>query len=206
MTSRDRRSLSLLALLSSLPAVLLLAMPPGEARPAALPASEVSGELARLFEEDQGDRSSEAIDWVAIVRRDAVRLARVKELYAGGRLRSGADYYRAAMILQHSTAVADYLLAHELSVVALGLGEVRAGWLAAAAEDRFLMNLGRPQRFGTQYRSVGEGPLRLYPVDRAVTDSLRAALGVPALADARRREGEMNQRTPHGSPPARSSP
>ena len=205
MTPRDRRSLGLLALLSSLPAVLLLGMPPGEGRPAARPASEASGELARLFEEDQGDRRSEAIDWAAALgRRDAVRLTRVKELYIGGRLRSGADYYRAAMILQHSTAAADYLLAHELSVVALGLGEARARWLAAAAEDRFLMNIGRPQRFGTQYRSVGEEPPRLYPVDPAVTDGLRAALGVPPLAEARRREGELDQRTRPS--PARGSP
>jgi hypothetical protein len=45
----------------------------------------------------------------------------------------------------------DYLLAHELCVVAIGKGEKRARWLAAASEDRFLMALKRPQRFATQY-------------------------------------------------------
>ena len=42
------------------------------------------------------------------------------------------------MILQHGGGPEDYLLAHELCVVAIGRGEERK-WLAAASEDRFLM-------------------------------------------------------------------
>ena len=43
------------------------------------------------------------------------------------------------MILQHGGEPEDYLLAHELCVVAIGRGEERAKWLAAASEDRFIM-------------------------------------------------------------------
>src|SRR5688572_29825013 len=117
-------------------------------------------ELARLFREDQADRTppeGKAIDWAVVGPRDKARLARVKELYAQNRLQTGADYYHAAMLLQHGDAPEDYLLAHEFCVVAISRGKNDSGtrWLAAASEDRFLMNIGRPQRFATQYRSVG---------------------------------------------------
>lgn len=63
------------------------------------------------------------------------------------------------MVLQHASRPEDYLLAHEFCVVALAKGEKSARWLAAATEDRFLMNLKRPQRFGTQYFSSGSDQL-----------------------------------------------
>jgi hypothetical protein len=99
------------------------------------------------------------------------------------------------MVLQHAPKPEDYLLAHELCVVAVSHGEARAKWLAAATEDRFLMNINRPQRFATQYRSEGpDGPLKLYTVDPAVTDGLRKALGVPTLAEAKKREAKLNEK------------
>jgi len=161
-------------------------------------------ELARLYEQDQADRSPEegkAIDWEAVSRRDREREARVKELYEAGGLRTGKDYHRAAMVLQHAPKPEDYLLAHEFCVVALAKGEREARWLAAAAEDRFLMNINRPQRFGTQYRSSGlEEPVKLYEVGPGVTDALRKEMGVPTLAQAREREAEMQRLAPAKKP------
>jgi hypothetical protein len=155
-----------------------------------------SDELARLYAEDQGDRMpapGKEIDWAVVGPRDRAREARVKELYRADRLQTGADYYHAAMILQHAPQPDDYLLAHEFCVAALAQGERRARWLAAATEDRFLMNIDRPQRFATQYRSTeANGPVRLYRVAPEVTDRLRAALDVPSLAEARRREALFN--------------
>ncbi len=98
------------------------------------------------------------------------------------------------MVLQHASRPEDYLLAHEFCVVALAKGEKSARWLAAATEDRFLMNLKRPQRFGTQYFSSGSDQLtKLHEVAPEVTDALRQELGVPTLAEAHRREAEMNK-------------
>src|SRR5688500_5358416 len=130
------------------------------ATPAASPVQtgEPNAELTRMFTEDQDDRKPEpgrGINWVAVEKRDEARLARVRELYQRDQLRAGADYYHAAMILQHGGQPSDYLLAHELCVVAIAKGEQRAKWLAAASEDRFLGSVGRPQRFGTQYKSSG---------------------------------------------------
>jgi hypothetical protein len=157
-------------------------------------------ELVRLHHEDQADRSpadGKEIDWSIVGPRDKARLARVKALYTQNSLHTGADYYHAAMILQHSHIPDDFLLAHEFCVVALSKGknDKYTRWLAAASEDRFLMNIGRPQRFATQYRAVpATAPIRLYQVDDGVTDELRRALDVPSLARAKAKEEEMNKK------------
>ena len=155
-------------------------------------------ELARLMAEDQADRTPDdpkLIDWKIVGPRDAARLKRVKELYAQNKLKTGADYYHAAMILQHSDAADDFLLAHELCVAAISKGDARAKWLAAASEDRFLMNIGRPQRFATQFRCDGPNcEFHLYKVDETVTDELRKAFDVPSLAEAKAREAKMQRK------------
>ena len=155
-------------------------------------------ELARMYAEDQSDRrDAEKIGWEKISERDAVRLARAKAIYRADGLKTGGDYFHTAMILQHSHESGDYLLGHELCIVAIGKGEERAKWLAAATEDRYLMDIGRPQRFGTQYRPEppgSDGPIRLYRVDDAVTDGLRREFKAPSLADARAKEALFNKK------------
>ncbi len=141
-------------------------------------------ELARLYAEDQADRRpspGQTIDWTVVGPRDTARIARAKALYQEHALQTGADYYHAALLLQHGSTAEDYLLAHELCVVALSRGEGRAKWLAAATEDRFLLAIDRPQRFGTQFISEGGAPFRLDRTDEGVTDALRRALDVPPL-------------------------
>ena len=151
-------------------------------------------ELKRLRDEDQRDRAPEAIDWTVVTPRDHARLKRVKELFAADGLLTANDYLRAALILQHGEATDDVLLAHEFCVAAMVLGknDRESASLAAAAEDRFLMKVGRPQRFGTQFTKDGTGPWRLHPVGDGVTDALRRVMAEPSLAEARAREAEMN--------------
>jgi hypothetical protein len=56
------------------------------------------------------------------------------------------------------------------------------------------MNIGRPQRFGTQYRSDKPNePFRLYKIEEGVTDELRLAFKAPSLRKAKEREAEMNK-------------
>lgn len=152
-------------------------------------------ELKRLFDEDQADRTTapgKNIDWESVSMRDEAREQRVKELLRGGAFQSGADYYHAAMILQHSPEANDYLLAHDLCVIAISKGEQRAKWLAAASLDRFLMAIGRPQRFGTQFVSRRSfHPPKLVPVDPDIPDQLRRELNVPSLEEAKAKEAAM---------------
>ena len=163
----------------------------------ALSEAEVSGELARLFTEDQADRMADPIDWEVVQPRDKARLARIKQLYRGQKLQTGLDYFHAAMVLQHAHDTDDYLLAHEFCVVAISKGVERAKWLAAASEDRFLVNSGRLQRFGTQYQvDSATGRWSLQEVGPGVEDSLRSALNVPPLLRAQTHADEMNERLP----------
>ena len=156
-------------------------------------------ELARLHREDQSDRTpsnAKDIDWAVVGPRDKARLSRVKEIYSQNQLHTGADYYHAAMILQHGETPEDFLLAHEFCVVAItrGKNDRDTRWLAAASEDRFLMNIRRPQRFATQYTAEPiTAPFRLYKVDAGVTDELRRALDVPSLAEAKAQEEKINK-------------
>jgi hypothetical protein len=214
MTDRTSRTLLALILITLWGFLLRPLWSPPDAQAqntqtAPAPVAQDSPELSKLYEEDQADRrpaEGKQIDWKVVGPRDAARLARVKEMYAQDLLKTGADYYHAAMVLQHAEIPEDFLLAHELCVVAISKGHEKAKWLAAASEDRFLMNIGRPQRFATQYRAdpMPEGPMALYKVDSGVTDSLRAALNVPPLAKAREREEEMNRF--FGRTPAKKEP
>jgi bifunctional DNase/RNase len=162
----------------------------------ALSAAEVSAELAQMFAEDQSDRTTQPVDWDAVRPRDAARLGRVKQFYHGQALQAGEDYSHAAMILQHSSSAEDHLLAHEFCVAAITQGGEQAKWftlwLAAASEDRFLMNMGRPQRFGTQYR-VSDGIASVYETDPEMEDSLRRIFNVPSLSEAHSHADEMSK-------------
>jgi thiol-disulfide isomerase/thioredoxin len=168
-----------------------------------------NAELTRLYHEDQSDRQpgeGKRIDWNIVGPRDKAREARIKELYAAGQLKTGADYYHAAMVLQHADEPDDYLLAHELCVVALGKGYTRALWLAAATEDRFLRSLKRPQRFGTQSISEGNGSSYLEETDPRVTDEHRRAMKVPPLAQARARVEKLSDGRKASNEPIAAAP
>ncbi len=154
-----------------------------------------SEELAQMYEEDQSDRKPSAghqIDWSVVGPRDKAREARVKALYAADQLKTGRDYHRGAMVLQHAHQPEDYLLAHEFCVIAISKG-VDARWLAAASEDRFLRSIGRPQRFGTQSGKSGDSPWSMGEVDPSVVDSHRAEMKVPSLEKAKARIAKQNE-------------
>jgi hypothetical protein len=156
-----------------------------------------NAELARIFQEDQDDRKPglHGIDWAKLKPRDDARLARIRELYASDALRTGADWFHAALILQHSNEADDYLLAHEMSVAAVALGHKEARWLTAASEDRFLRRIGRKQRFGTQYEPADRpGSLDLAPTEPQVTDALREVLGIQSLAEAKAAASQFDKK------------
>jgi len=64
-------------------------------------------------------------------------------------------------------------------------GFEKAKWLAAAALDRYLINAGKAQIFGTQYQMEKDRWMD-QPLDGTLlSDSLRADFNVPSLADAK---------------------
>jgi hypothetical protein len=156
-------------------------------------------ELKRLCAEDQSDRTPPAgksIDIAALGPRDKARLKRVKEIYMQNLLQTADDYDCAATVLQHGEVPEDFLLAHEFWVVAISKGKNDQDTLtmAAASEDRYLTNIGRPQRFGTQIHSVDNGPIELYPIDSSVPDGLRRVMTGHSLSEVKARAIEMNKK------------
>jgi hypothetical protein len=149
-----------------------------------------------MYEKDQADRSSpDEIDWAVVSARDRQHRERVLELLEAGAVTTANDHYHAAMIFQHGSEPEDALRAHKLAKKAMELDPDHeiAPWLSAAAWDRYKMYLGEPQWYGTQFRRT-DGVWHLYEVDEtAVTDGERTALGVPPLAEARKRAEAMNQ-------------
>lgn len=150
----------------------------------------MSDDLLDLFLRDREAHESPPMPgtpaYVALRTADAGRRSRVRQIADTGALRSGEDYYRAAMILQHGDDPADFDQARVWALQAAELGHRPARWLAAAALDRSLMVRGKPQKFGTQIVPDGVRQ-RVWDIDPATTDSDRAEWDVPPLAEMHRR-------------------
>jgi hypothetical protein len=153
-----------------------------------------NAEMADIFSADQAIRAEmEAFGgWEkvqtdkAFMKRwkeiDAKNLIRTNELLVSGALKSGLDYERAAFVFQHGSTAEDYLKAHHLAVIAISLGNDGARWISAATLDRYLLTIGKPQIYGTQFSGSDLKPSP--PFDAAlISDAERQALNVPPLQD-----------------------
>jgi tetratricopeptide (TPR) repeat protein len=160
--------------------------------------AKVNQELRKIVEADQAARGggpNANIDWKTVAAQDAEHRKRVLEIAEKGGLREAEDYFGAALVFQHGDKPEDYERAHQWCLKALELDPEHptARWLAAATKDRYLMNTGKPQLYGTQFRrDEATGKWYLYDVDPSVTDDDRAAWDVPPLAAAKARVDQMN--------------
>ena len=145
-------------------------------------------DLRNLYLEDQADRSADMAPQ-ELAMRDTARRARVEELVDEGVVQGADDHYHAAVIVQRGGTPEHSWRAHVLARAAADLGVhgapqwYQARGLAAAAYDRWLVQQGKPQRYGTQYQAR-EGRWELYQVDPSITDDDRAAWGVPPLHES----------------------
>ncbi|HEV2205275.1 MAG TPA: OsmC family protein [Candidatus Acidoferrales bacterium] len=150
--------------------------------------------MKQIFEQDQHARELpfEKIDWAVVGKEDAARRAAARTLLAEGKLHTGADFDRAAVVFQHGDKPDDYLMAHTLAIIAVAKGESDATWIAAATLDRYLQSIHQPQIYGTQF-NTGKRPVTQEPYNRAlVSDSVRALLGVPPLSAQERQREKYN--------------
>jgi len=154
--------------------------------------------LRRLFEDDQKDRQTGSIDTETVKRDRHRREAVLKELRSG-QLRTASDYYHAAFVFQHGESADEIRLAFSLAWTSAQMDspiKKRALWLSAAAWDRILMRLKKPQWYGTQYvADDADSEFRLYEIDEeAVTDEERTRFQVPVLSDAKKQVELLNRR------------
>ena len=134
-----------------------------------------------LFREDQAARLTEEIDWETVSKEDEARRAEVLGYLVEGKITSARALVDASFIFQHGDCPAHYQLANELADKAVQLGSYQARWIYAATLDRYLLSVGKKQKFGTQYSSADGCTFVLKPYDSSTTDEERAEYNVPPL-------------------------
>ncbi|RAJ93304.1 hypothetical protein [Aliidiomarina maris] len=156
--------------------------------------AEDNPELQRLFDADQNARRDPNMSWDEIDTLDEANRAEVLAMLARGEIKTGLDYFQAAVIMQHGESAEDIRLAHSFATLSSQLGYDRATWMQAASWDRLLMYFEQPQWYGTQFTIDDDGQWHLYEVQEgAVSDEQRAEWRVPSLSESKERARQRNE-------------
>lgn len=114
-------------------------------------------QIKHAYQTDQSDRKqlkSFVSIFSSLKQRDTQRLNFVKELYVQGKIKSPAEKFYAAFIYHHSNNSNDYKIAAELAAEAAKTNEMKdhyqAQWLKKAAYDRWMVSIGKPEKYNTQ--------------------------------------------------------
>lgn len=170
----------------------------GQIRFGGKPDAQISERMKALFDADQSSRRGMMNNkelWPKLEEEDRARRVEVTTYLENGKLAAADDFYYAALIFQHGNCADHFKLSNQLAEKSMNLGNHDARWLYAASLDRYLMTLGKPQKFGTQYvKNKESGKWELYSVDPATTDEERAHYDVPPLAETRKQLDEMNRK------------
>jgi hypothetical protein len=131
---------------------------------------EDNSSLCALYQADQEARKPPIVDLSRLENPAAVQSAR--DMIDREGLHSGNDFFRAATILIHSSQTRDYLLAHVIAAegMAQAPDHFRVRLLAALSLDRYLLEIGQPQVFGTQMTAVESGTVFRTPLDCKTID------------------------------------
>lgn len=132
--------------------------------------SELNPEVTEIFLADQRDRQRLYGDkpdnsdrtFEEVRKADLLRRKQIRRLLDANAVNSGDDLEKAAFIFLHGDSREDLMLAHALSLAALGKGYKRAVWISAATFDKLLEIEGKPQLFGTQ-KTVSKQESSLIP-------------------------------------------
>ncbi len=163
--------------------------------------------LKSLFDRDCEDHAVPKIagsrSYADMRIRDSKRRDTVRRILRDENLTHCIDLYHAAWVLNHGEQPEDAELAYRLAEQSFKSGYRPAGWLFAAAFDRYCMYRGLPQRFGTQI--VPDGlRYRLWDVNPKTTDEERKQYDVPSLDEMRQRAAVDSEKL--NQPPMDSAP
>ena len=126
--------------------------------PAIVSQGNVSEKLAYAYTTDQSDRMTIKA-YLGILddnmaKRDSIRLQQVNKLYKDNQISKPLDKFYAAFVLHHSKKSELFEIAQKLANEAASVSELKnnyvAQWLAKATYDRWMVSLGKPQKYGTQ--------------------------------------------------------
>lgn len=150
-------------------------------------------ELIVIYKADQNERKPENINWKSLHENDSIRRIRVQQLLDSGKVNTGKDFAKAAMIFQHGDDSTSYAKAIELIKKAIEIDTTINNWLFAAATDRYLLSIGKPQIYGTQYYKEEGSYWILENYDSLkISDKERKKYGVRTLKQQRAELQKMN--------------
>lgn len=146
--------------------------------------------LVTMLDQDQADRVSwrmKKIDADTLLERDQARRAEVKRMLETAQVRTARDFYYASIVFHHGRTTDDYRLATSLAWVSMTIEPTNKdyAYMAASTWDRFMVEQGKPQWYGTKCRHEAADPRNdeLHPVDEtAVSDLDRARFDLKPLA------------------------
>jgi hypothetical protein len=141
-------------------------------------------ELAKIVSDDQSDRK----DWqsltipqmLEVAKRDLTRRKRVGEIFGEGCFVSSKDFAAAALVFQHGDTPEHFYQTFIWAKRAVDLGDSSQKTLMALGVDRYLVNIGQKQLFGSQaYQPQGQICYCLNTVEKTFPESLRVQYSRP---------------------------
>lgn len=146
-------------------------------------------EAENLFDEDQQDREShlDKTNPDLFAKREKARYQKALEMFARYEQNPEAvtaqDVFFVAFLFQHGQKSEDYMKAHTLALEAEKRGVEEAKWLSAATQDRYLVSIGEPQIWGTQFIKTEKGWQYATPLEddavSGITDEMRQRKNIP---------------------------
>ena len=157
-----------------------------------------SKELADIEHADQEDRknfqSMTPEQMMEMSRRDELRRKRVGEIFGEGCFSKAQDFASAAIVYQHGNAPEHFLQTFLWAKRAVELGDLKQKRLMALGIDRYLVNIGHMQLFGSQANKAHSDICYcMQQVEKSFTDNLREQYAKQTLKEAFRWIKELNQ-------------
>lgn len=134
-----------------------------------------SEEMRQILKADQDDRTEWGLNEGAQFR-DRQRRMRVGAIFGEGCFKEAGDYIAAALVFQHGDQPEQFFQTFIWAKRAVELGDSSHQDLVALGVDRYLVNTGRKQLFGSQYfksSTKAEGCWCLYQTEASFPDQLR---------------------------------
>jgi len=148
-------------------------------------------ELSKIVKADQDDREDffdkTPEEMQKILKRDEQRRQRVGEIFGEGCFSKAHDFAAAALVYQHGNVPEHFLQAFMWAKRAMELGDASQKRLMALAIDRYLVNIGHKQLFGSQASKPGMTPKTcwcLEQVEASFPDKLRSDIAGKSLKEA----------------------
>ncbi|WP_215224671.1 hypothetical protein [Echinicola shivajiensis] len=127
---------------------------------AIIPSDDVSKKLEYAYSTDQGDRKNLKFFLptyrAQMIKRDSIRLVQVRDLKERGKINKSMDKFHAAFVLHHNHIKDSALyrmahtLAHEADADNAMEGNLQVEWLKKATYDRWMLSIGKAQKYNTQ--------------------------------------------------------